>query len=104
MRQKMPRHKTALSRVLVTLSTIVVGLVLLLPSTGKAESDFSGAATVTVRPGDTLWSIAEDVAEPGQDIRDTVAVLREINDLDSSVIVPDQSLVVPDDGPSESRA
>ena len=41
MRQKMPRHKTALSRVLVTLSTIVVGLVLLLPSTGKAESDFS---------------------------------------------------------------
>jgi hypothetical protein len=46
-----------------------------------------------VRPGDTLWSIAERTF-PG-DPREGVWELRERNKLDSSLIVPGQTLVLP---------
>jgi hypothetical protein len=46
-----------------------------------------------VKPGDTLWSIAER-SFPG-DPREGVWELRERNDLGSAVIVPGQVLVLP---------
>ena len=46
-----------------------------------------------VKPGDTLWSIAERTF-PG-DPREGVWELRERNDLGSPVIVPGQVLVLP---------
>lgn len=46
-----------------------------------------------VKPGDTLWSIAERTF-PG-DPREGVWELRERNDLESAVIVPGQVLVLP---------
>lgn len=90
----MPRHMTALSRVLVTLSTIVVGLVLLLPSTGNAVDEQPTTATHVVQPGDTLWEIAAGVTSAG-DVREVVARIKEANGLRSSVIVPGQELLVP---------
>ena len=48
--------------------------------------------TVVVQPGDTLWSIAADVA-PRTDVRITVDRLIALNG--SSPIVPGQELVVP---------
>ncbi len=94
----MSRRKTALSRALVTLCTIVVGLVLLLPATGRAGDNLdSGAAyTVhTVRQGDTIWEIAQSVTSEGEDVRDTVASIRELNGLVTRIIVPGQKLDVP---------
>ena len=95
----MPRRKTALSRGLVTLSTIVVGLVLLLPPTVRAGDDLDSGTvhTVhTVRPGDTLWEIARSVTSEGDDVRDTVASIRELNGLVTSIIIPGQRLNVPE--------
>lgn len=46
-----------------------------------------------VKPGDTLWSIAERTF-PG-DPREGVWELRERNALESSTIVPGQTLVLP---------
>ena len=46
-----------------------------------------------VRPGDTLWSIAERTY--AGDPREGVWELRERNDLESAVIVPGQVLVLP---------
>jgi LysM domain len=46
-----------------------------------------------VKPGDTLWSIAERTF--AGDPREGVWELRERNDLDSAVIVPGQVLVIP---------
>ena len=92
----MPRHETALSRVLVTLSTIVVGLVLLLPATGNAGVDADTLTTsYSVRAGDTLWEIAESVTPEGDDVRATLHEVRRLNGLTSSIIVPGQALVVP---------
>lgn len=47
----------------------------------------------TVRPGDTLWSIAADVY--GGDPREGVWKLRQGNGIEGATIVPGQRLVVP---------
>ena len=65
-----------------------------LPPTSAAASSAAGVAarTVVVQPGDTLWTIAADVA-PDADVRITVDELVALNG--SSPIVPGQELVLP---------
>lgn len=58
-----------------------------------ASSDVS-FASVTVLPGDTLWSIAQDVA-PETDPRDVVYAISRLNVLDGGVVVPGQQLAIP---------
>jgi hypothetical protein len=55
-----------------------------------------GRATgvVVVQPGENLWQIATAIA-PDTDPRETVAVLRELNGLETSAVVAGQSIVVP---------
>ncbi len=90
----MSRQTTAQTRVLVIISTIVVVVALLLLSTGSA-SGAEPAVPYTVRSGDTLWEIAEDLTPAGEDIRATVLEIKQLNELSSSLIVPGQVLVVP---------
>ena len=49
---------------------------------------------VSVAPGDTLWSIAAEVA-PGQDRRDTVHRIVELNALPSAELAVGQRVAVP---------
>jgi LysM repeat protein len=49
---------------------------------------------VTVAPGDSLWSIAGDVA-PDADRRDTVAEIMELNALSGSSVNVGQRIAVP---------
>ncbi|MDJ0953526.1 MAG: LysM peptidoglycan-binding domain-containing protein [Acidimicrobiia bacterium] len=90
----MPRYLTAPSRFLVIISTFVVALVLLLASSVMAAGPESETVDYRVRSGDTLWTIAEETSSGG-DIRDIIAEIRDLNDLESSLIVPGQTLVVP---------
>ncbi len=90
----MPRYLTAPSRFLVIISTFVVALVLLLASSGMAAGPEPETVDYRVRSGDTLWTIAEE-AVPDADVRGVIAEIRDLNDLDSSLIVPGQTLVVP---------
>ena len=53
-----------------------------------------GESSVVVQPGDTLWSIASDIA-PGQDPRGVVDALQEANDMVGAGLVPGQVLLVP---------
>lgn len=92
----MARRQTALSRVLVTLSTIVVALVLLLPAASRATDDGDALPVHTVRAGETLWEIAESATAPGDDVRHTVYRIRRLNDLETSLIVPGMELRVPE--------
>ncbi len=93
----MPRYLTAPSRFLVIISTFVVALVLLLASSVMAAGPEPVTVDYRVRAGDTLWSIAEFVVAEDGDVRGTVAEIRDLNDLGSSVIAPGQTLVVPSD-------
>jgi LysM repeat protein len=90
----MPRYLTAPTRFLVIISTFVVALLLLLASSVMAAGPEPATADYTVRSGDTLWNIASEVVADG-DVRDTVAQIRHMNDLDSSVIHAGQVLVLP---------
>lgn len=50
--------------------------------------------TVTVEPGQSLWSVAEEVA-PQADPRDVVDSIIRLNALDSVTVDPGQELAIP---------
>jgi hypothetical protein len=50
--------------------------------------------SVTVQPGESLWSIAGSVA-PERDPRDVVADIVQLNNLDAAGVMPGQQLFVP---------
>jgi nucleoid-associated protein YgaU len=73
---------------------LVALAVLLLWALFAGESGAGGPErSYRVRPGDTLWSIAERTY--AGDPREGVWELRERNGLDSTTIAPGQVLVVP---------
>ena len=51
--------------------------------------------TVTVRKGDTLWSIAEEYTETSGDIRAMMQRIKEKNELSSPMLIIGQTLVIP---------
>mgnify|MGYP001814086949 CR=1 FL=1 len=94
----MLRQTTASSRALVIISTIVVALVLLLPSAFGATTGPPSAVPTedyVVRSGDTLWDIAAERTDVGEDVRGTITSIRRLNDLTSSMIMPGEIIMVP---------
>lgn len=63
-----------------------------------ASRDASASAgsfeTVTVSAGESLWSIAEDVA-PGHDPRDVVDAIMRLNALDDAAVLAGERLAIP---------
>ncbi|SNS46217.1 LysM domain-containing protein [Geodermatophilus saharensis] len=55
----------------------------------------AGESSVVVEPGDTVWSIADDVAGDGQDVRAVVHAIEALNDLEGSAVVAGQVLRLP---------
>jgi len=52
-------------------------------------------ATMVVQSGDSLWSIASSIAEPGEDLGPVMSEIRELNGLETAHIAAGQELVVP---------
>lgn len=48
----------------------------------------------TVVQGDTLWSIASENKKTGQDIREYIYELREINNMNDCLIYPNQTITI----------
>jgi len=96
-----PVHLTKRGRFL-----IVLGLVALLTAAfwaGRSLSDTSAATAatpkaplpqVTVQQGDTLWSLARDLA-PENDPREVVAQIRSLNHLETANVLVGQQIVLP---------
>ena len=81
------------SRLFVRIALLALGA-LLLWALFAGETGAGGPERhYRVKPGDTLWSIAE--RSFAGDPREGVWELRERNDLESTVIVPGQVLVLP---------
>ena len=94
---------TRRGRLVLTLSSLVLlVLVAVLTSGGGpavAGSEPGAAATadlVTVRPGETLWSIAQRES-PGVDPRKTIARILDLNALDSAAVQAGSVLLLPAD-------
>lgn len=63
-------------------------------SDSAAELSLTPTVTVTVKPGQSLWSIAGEIA-PGRDARDVVADIVQLNNLGAGAVLPGQQLYVP---------
>lgn len=92
-------HLTRRGRVvLVLLALLVVAAGVM---GGRAVADgpqrATEVATHAVVAGETLWQIASDVAAPGEDVRDVVAQLRDLNGMADSSLIAGQVLLVPAD-------
>lgn len=58
------------------------------------EPQAGGTAVHVVRPGESLWTIATEVA-PGADPRETVSRIMDLNGMGSAAVSAGRALVVP---------
>ena len=94
-----PVRLTRRGRLLVValLTGLALGLLLLVTAPATATSDRGTGAVadrVTLRPGETLWAIAERI-RPDADPRATIERIRDMNALDSGGPQAGQVLLVP---------
>lgn len=90
---------TRRARLLATVVTLALGVAIgswLGPLLTGREGDLqlAGVQSVVVQPGDTLWSIAQDVAGSA-DVRGVVDRIQEVNGLHGTVLQPGQVLELP---------
>lgn len=97
-----PARLTRRGRLLLSalaLVLLVAGAVLAsgggLATAGTEPSTPATVERVTVRPGETLWAIAEREA-PGVDPRETIARILDLNALESSAVQAGSVLVLPE--------
>lgn len=50
---------------------------------------------IVVEPGDTLWELALGLVEPGEDIRDVVLEIQELNGMGSAALSVGDELLLP---------
>ncbi|MCU1432369.1 MAG: Peptidoglycan-binding lysin domain protein [Actinotalea sp.] len=89
---------TRRGRLVVTLASLAVAVGVGL-SAQSATADGPGSAleveSYTVGAGETLWHIAGAVAAPGEDLRDAVAGLMDLNGLSDGGLQAGQQILVP---------
>ena len=90
---------TRRGRTVAVLTFLALALAVMTAMSGWAVASLSGGTPepvrmVEVHPGDTLYGIAGEVAEPGK-IRETVHRIQELNSLPGAEISVGQRLAVP---------
>jgi LysM repeat protein len=76
-----------------------LGLMVALPTLSSVRLYAATAqryATVTVRPGDSLWSIASAHAGPSADVQELVDRISDANHLRGGTIQPGERLRIPE--------
>jgi hypothetical protein len=59
------------------------------------KEDYNNYIEILVKDGDTIWNIAEKYNSNGNDLRQLVYDISKINDVEDSVIIPGQKIIVP---------
>jgi nucleoid-associated protein YgaU len=80
-------------------AALTAGLVSVAAGAGPADGHLSGPASrpYVIKPGDTVWSIAERIAGPEEDPRPVVDAILRSNGVRAGSLVPGQVLVIPRD-------
>ena len=82
-------------RALSIISITVIIMFLLLTSASQATGEVTDTFDYRVRPGDTLWQIAEDHGPENRDPRAVIATIERINDLNGGILQAGQVLEIP---------
>lgn len=77
------------------IAVLFASVVFALMPVASAQSDVQQTESITVQPGDTLWSYASRVNPRGGDIYDTMDKIKQINHLESDQLQAGQALLVP---------
>ncbi|NOV96899.1 LysM peptidoglycan-binding domain-containing protein [Isoptericola halotolerans] len=88
-------------RALVGLAAFLLSVPLVAWGAGAVADAPRSAVEVrlqTVAPGETLWQYAATVAAPGEDLRDVVADLKELNGMRTAALQVGQVVVLPQTG------
>ncbi len=64
-------------------------------SSNTPEAATAEEQSIRVQSGDTLWNIAKQFSDGSQDIRYIVFLIKDRNNLQSTVIKPGQKLIIP---------
>lgn len=99
-RRSVPMRLTLRGRVVFT-TLLVLGVVAPLSARSAAAGSPAPAIEVqqhVVLSGETMWEIAAQIADPGEDVRDVVHDLVVLNDLPSADLLAGQVIVVPISG------
>ncbi len=78
-------------------ATVLAAVALIVAPQAFAQESGAPAASDThvVAQGETLWSIAQSITPSDRNVRDTVATLKTMNVMDSSMIHGGDQLIVP---------
>ena len=94
-RRNIRKMKIRLFKVMA-IALVFVSTVLSFSAFSKSDQlDPDEYEEVYVRPGDTLWSIAEDFYGSDIDLREAVYMIKECSEIESSSLTIGQKLLVP---------
>lgn len=90
-------HLTRRGRVVMVLLALVVVLAGVMGGRAVADGPERGTEVqpYAVQSGDTLWQIASTVAAPGEDVRDVIIRLQDLNGMSGSDLSAGQVLLLP---------
>lgn len=89
---------TALLFAVVLAASVTALVVLDAPAAIASWGQDQQYVSVTVQPGDTLWSFAQEYAPAGTDPRDYVLTIQQANDLPTSQVTAGAQLDLPVEG------
>ncbi|MFW7413953.1 LysM peptidoglycan-binding domain-containing protein [Demequina sp. SO4-18] len=88
-------RRTVLALALVVAVAALVALLAPRAFAGGEASETIAFDTYTVAQGETLWSIAESMTGPGEDVRDTVGQLQTLNAMGDSSLRAGEQIYIP---------
>lgn len=91
----MEMTRTQLSVQLSVLLAAICAVFLLIGGAAEAEVPPGPAVEYVVASGDTLWEIASDYVDDGDDVREVVSAIKERSGITSSSLQVGQVLQVP---------
>ena len=94
-RRNMRKMKIRMFKMLAVALVIVSTLLSFSALSSGDKKSYDEYEVVYVRPGDTLWSIAEDFYDESIDIREAVYAIKECSEIESGALSIGQKLLVP---------